>query len=758
MTKHHHFWIRLTALLLLALLTVPLRAQDSTARDPRAMAQRWLGWSGDLTVAPPAIAYDLNATTQFWVTKAGHANPSQITAKLAAATLHINLWVEDGLTYNANALQDTAANINLVMVLIRMPENQGGIITQPQSRDEFLNADQIPIPDVDGDGRFNILFARDLNTTGNIIYNPVNSLPGQFVANGWTNQQDLFIVNTSATPSLELSDPTYISLIVRKFYSLAVETNNPAQAPWLREAESWYMWLQSQQLAIGANDFQTFFQTPDLPLTSTDSNRNAITAVGQMFLNYLRQRFGDTVLRDVFSTQGSGFDQLTQVLAKHGVTDLVTDKPITGQDVFADFAMANALNSPIGDTRYMYNTPAATGLRANSLGAQDFFNFQNQRFAVQQYGTNYLTLSATQPVSFQLSFDGAPTIPRLPMPDQPDNHFYWSGNGLNQNTSMSRTIDLSAVQSATLTFDAWHQLTEGWNYGYVSVSDDGGRTFKALVSNGTTTTNPNGLAYGAGFTGISNPEPSRPFPYLGVGLKSNGITISSIADNSPLKGLDVQVGDTIAGHDGQLWQGKADITAFLSAYKPGDTVSLYLQRNEKYFSVDVVLGKHPSRVIPSDPIWTEQQVNLTPYAGRQIVLRFDYVSADNIPDKGIAIDNIAIPEINFKDDAESGIQGWTLNGWQQMDNVVPQRYVVQYALLGGTNSSTTNRVVRLIDPVDTAASGAWVFDLNANDTLVLAISGINDATDLPAVYSLSSQVISTPQPESTAEATPEATP
>ncbi len=758
MTKHHHIWIRLSALLLLTLLTVPLHAQDSTARDPRAMAQRWLGLSGGADIPPPAPVYEVGATTQFWVTKAGHASPGQIKATLAATIPFINIWVEDGLEYTPGSMDNLANRMQIALIDFQLRDNQGGFITFPRTLEGIESADRLPFLDIDGDQQYTVLFAKDLNTTRNIIFNPVNNLPASFVANGWTNQQGMFIINTSATPALALNDLTYFDFFARAFYSTLIEQNNPAQATWMREAQSWYMLLSYRGIDISPSDFQTFFQTPDLPLTSTDSNRNAITAVGQMFLNYVRQRFGDTILRELFSTQGSGFDQLTQVLAKHGVTDLVTDNPVTGQDVFADFAMANALNAPIGDTRYMYNTPAATGLRAASFGAQDFFDFQNQRFAVQQYGTNYLTLSTTKPVEIQLAFDGVPSIPRLPMPNLPNNHFYWSGSGLYQNTSMSRTVDLTNVQSATLTFDAWHQLAEGWNYGYVSVSDDGGKTYKALVSNGTTTTNPNGLAYGAGFTGISNPEPSRPFPYLGIGLESNGITISSIADNSPLKGLDVQVGDTIAGHDGQLWQGKADITAFLSDYKPGDTVSLYLQRDEKYFSVDVVLGKHPSRVIPSDPIWTPQEVNLTPYAGKQIILRFDYVSADDKPDKGIAIDNIAIPEINFKDDAESGVQGWTLNGWQQMDNVVPQRYIVQYALLGGTASSSTNRVVRLIDPADTATSGAWVFDLNANDTLILAISGINDATDLQAVYSLSSQVISTPQAEATTEATSEATP
>ncbi|MBI1276808.1 MAG: PDZ domain-containing protein [Anaerolineaceae bacterium] len=760
MTKYKHLWARLTILFLLVLLAVPLHAQDATARDPEAMAQRWLGWTGGPDLAPPLPAYKVGTTTQFWVTKAGHASPTQITATLGASLAFIDLWIEDGLDYKADSLDTIANRIQNVFIDFQLRENQGGFTTFPRTLDGIDNKDRLPFPDVDGDQRYAVLFAKDLNTTRNIIYNPVNNQTTAFVANGWTNQQGMFVINTSAAPSLAINDLTYVTIFARAFYSMIMEHNNPAQSPWMREAQSWYMLLNYQGRGITPDDFRTFFQTPDLPLTSSDTERNAITAVGQMFLNYIQQRFGPEVLQELFTTPGSGFDQLTNVLAAHGMTDMVTDNPITGQDVFADFAMTNAINLPIGDTRFAYVTPAANNLRARAFNAQDNFDFQNEQFLVQQYGTNALALVSTKAVDFQLSFNGLPAIPRLPMPEQPNNHFYWSGNGLYQNTSLTRTVDLSAVQSATLTFDVWHQLSEGWNYAYVSTSDDGGKTFKPLVSSGTTTTNPNGLAYGAGFTGISNPQPSRPFPYLGIGLESNGITISSIADNSPLQGLDVQVGDTIAGHDGQLWQGKADITAYLSQFKPGDVISLYLQRDEKLFSVDVVLAKHPSRVIPSNPIWTQQEINLNAYAGKQIILRFDYVSADDKPDNGIAIDNIAIPEIGFKDDAEAGVQGWSLNGWQLIDNVVPQHYVVQYALLSGTDSPTVSRVVRLIGPHDTATSGAWTFSLNANDILMLVVSGINDATDLPTTYTLSSQSLTAQQaqpPESTAEATAEST-
>jgi immune inhibitor A len=128
---------------------------------------------------------------------------------------------------------------------------------------------------------------------------------------------------------------------------------------------------------------------------------------------------------------------------------------------------------------------------------------------------------------------------------------------------------------------------------------------------------------------------------------------------------------------------------------------------------------------------------LSDYAGHSILLRFESVSLPGNEDNGIAIDNIAIPEIGFVDDAESGIPGWTLEGWQQMNNRIPQQFVVQAAVVGDDASRT--QITRLISPSDEAAFGSWDFTLQANETLVVAISGLNDDTTTPALYSLSAR-------------------
>jgi hypothetical protein len=102
------------------------------------------------------------------------------------------------------------------------------------------------------------------------------------------------------------------------------------------------------------------------------------------------------------------------------------------------------------------------------------------------------------------------------------------------------------------------------------------------------------------------------------------------------------------------------------------------------------------------------------------------------------------------------VQGWTLNGWQQMNNQIAARYLVQYAVYD-SNNPTASRVERLIGPADNATNGSWSFTLVPGELFILAISGANEETDLPSFYSLSIQS-NTSMSQPTAEATPGATP
>ena len=79
--------------------------------------------------------------------------------------------------------------------------------------------------------------------------------------------------------------------------------------------------------------------------------------------------------------------------------------------------------------------------------------------------------------------------------------------------------------------------------------------------------------------------------------------------------------------------------------------------------------------------WLEDSVDLSPYAGREIAVRFEYLTDKRTYDDGICFDDISIPEIGFYDDTE-GDGPWEADGFFRTDNLVPQSYIVQVIELG----------------------------------------------------------------------------
>lgn len=75
------------------------------------------------------------------------------------------------------------------------------------------------------------------------------------------------------------------------------------------------------------------------------------------------------------------------------------------------------------------------------------------------------------------------------------------------------------------------------------------------------------------------------------------------------------------------------------------------------------------------PKWIQQEVDLSPYAGQQVLLRFEYVTDGALALQGFAIDDVQIPGA-LSDDAEQD-DGWQASGFVRSTNYVAQRFVVQ---------------------------------------------------------------------------------
>ena len=62
----------------------------------------------------------------------------------------------------------------------------------------------------------------------------------------------------------------------------------------------------------------------------------------------------------------------------------------------------------------------------------------------------------------------------------------WGGQKDEMDTNMVTNVDLTGKTSATLTFDAWYDIEEQWDFAFVQVSTDNGATWKSLGNDNTT--------------------------------------------------------------------------------------------------------------------------------------------------------------------------------------------------------------------------------------------------------------------------------
>jgi immune inhibitor A len=99
--------------------------------------------------------------------------------------------------------------------------------------------------------------------------------------------------------------------------------------------------------------------------------------------------------------------------------------------------------------------------------------------------------------------------------------------------------------------------------------------------------------------------------------------------------------------------------------------------------------------------WLPETVDLSRYAGRHIVLRFEYITDDATNLQGMAISHITIPEIGFRDQ----LSGWQQHGFLPVrQNLLPSVWTVQLI-------ETTDHGIEVKHlPLDSRNQGALTID------------------------------------------------
>ena len=78
--------------------------------------------------------------------------------------------------------------------------------------------------------------------------------------------------------------------------------------------------------------------------------------------------------------------------------------------------------------------------------------------------------------------------------------------------------------------------------------------------------------------------------------------------------------------------------------------------------------------------WSEYTLSLQRFRGEEILLRFELFTDGALSEGGLALDQIAISETDFSDDAEDGYGDWSANGFVPVGRYLPQQWSVMVIL------------------------------------------------------------------------------
>ena len=130
--------------------------------------------------------------------------------------------------------------------------------------------------------------------------------------------------------------------------------------------------------------------------------------------------------------------------------------------------------------------------------------------------------------------------------------------------------------------------------------------------------------------------------------------------------------------------------------------------------------------------WLSETVELSPYSGRSVLLRFQYVTDDALHGAGLCLDDISAPELSFSDDAEAGNRGWVAAGFRRAEAQTPQDFIVQVITFG-----KEAQVLKMT--LDAAGSGEVAVSGDGAERAVVVVAALSPDTRISAGYTLAAE-------------------
>jgi immune inhibitor A len=417
--------------------------------------------------------YPVGTRRLFHASNADTDEQFDIYAVLEYKTEHVYMWVEEGVPFDRDSLVAAAD----------LFEEHTYVTDRAFFGSEWT-------PGVDNDPHLSVLHARGLGFSVAGYYSSSNEFVSAVRED--SNEMEMFFINVDA---VTINDEFYNGVLAHEFQHMIHWCQDRNEDTWLNEG---FSELASYLNGFDAGGFDwEFAAEPDRQLNAWAEEPGAAGpdyGAAYLFTAYFLDRFGPEFTQALVAHPKNSFVSVDAVLEE-------MNTGLTHVDVFGDWVVANLLDDPaIADGRYGYADIDPAAFRAGITYSEGDYPVSKSA-TVHQYGTDYIELRGEQPLVF--GFVGSTRVRLVNAAAHSGRYVWWSNRGDDSDMTFTRAFDLSHVSEATLEFWAWYDIEADWDYAYVEVSADGGRTWKILTTPSGTGANLNGNSFGWAYTGKS---------------------------------------------------------------------------------------------------------------------------------------------------------------------------------------------------------------------------------------------------------------
>ena len=435
------------------------------------------------TLPAPAVPYKVGDKHQFWVSNSDTSKNFQVDTSLRYITPHSYFWLQDGVD----------ANNSDIKALMGTFEKK----IYPTDR-EFFGSEWTP--GVDNDPHIYVLYVRGVGqSTGGYFSTPDEYNPAVFK---YSNGHELFIFNADGE---SLTDEYTYGTLAHEFQHMIHWNLDLNETSWMNEGFSEVASFINGYSVGGAD--ATYAQRPDIPLTEWTSLSNdpdiTVAHYGQafLFLTYFLDRFGDKVTQAVVKDQENSLTSIDDVLTTLNVTDKLTGKQVTADDVVMDWMAAMYLqDGSVGDGRYVYHN-YKDAPQVTAQHQVEACPYPPSKATVNQYGAEYTEINCTG--DHTISFVGSTVAQVLPAVAHSGQYVFWGNKADQSDTTLTREFDLSSVSGPVeFSYWTWYDLEKGFDYAYLEASTDG-QQWTILKTPSCTDKDESGNSYGCGYNAKS---------------------------------------------------------------------------------------------------------------------------------------------------------------------------------------------------------------------------------------------------------------